>query len=272
MDLNSKKVVELKEIAKTRGAKIPPKTIKSGIIDILVESGIKNIGTDSPKKSKSKPKTNTNTNTDAEAETETKTKAPHLHKLNKKLEMAFVITTYKDKLAKFTEETEDEEILELLADDIDNFIENKFFKPDDSDKCLKTEDYKKYVNEYGGIEALVEYTSKTKDSSIYKMNLDDLYRTLAVFLYKKDTVDRKKTETTKLLVNKIKKHILSKDKEKKTPAKKASAKKAPVKKPKSKAEKKANDSDEEDEEDEVDDNESEEEIEEIEEEEDSDNE
>jgi hypothetical protein len=125
-------------------------------------------------------------------ETAKKPPKPRFKKLSKKLLESVELDNYKEMLRKFTEVSIEKDTTTLFKDDIEKFIKSK---------DLTHEDYKKYVDSYGAIKAVVEYMASKEDASLKKMSEKKIYKTLAAFIYQND-----KTVTDEL-VSKVKKVV-----------------------------------------------------------------
>jgi len=167
-----------------------------------------------------------------EVDTKDVVKKPKFDKLNKKLEIYIDLEKYKSDIAKFPEDVSDEDILKLIEEDIKDFI-----KID----TLALIDFKKYVDAFDSINVLVEYLKHSK-KSVEKLSSDEVYKVLATYQYKKDTV------VSELAVKKIKKAVNALYKAKKTEENKAAkALAAAASKGKKKDESESEDSDSDDE-------------------------
>lgn len=226
-DLSSMKKSDLGAMCKARNLKNYSKLKKDDMIAMLVEAGVKNVPAE---KSKSGTKKGSAATSNAK---------PRFVNLATKLEKFVDLEKYRATIANYTEETSDEEILELLKDDITEFI---------SSDDVEAEDYAKYIDKYGGVKAAYEYAVANPKSKIEKLTLEEYYKKLAVFVYGTDS------DVTKNLIKKVRKLVVSinKEKEKKEAATKKPATKKSSKKSKDESddEKKASDDEEEEEEEE----------------------
>jgi hypothetical protein len=162
MDLSKLSKINLQSMCKEREIKGYSKLKKEDLITMLVKHGVENTPDipDTKESSLKKPR-------------EVK---PRMEKLSKKLEKSLSVDDYKTELDKLTEESEDKDILVLIQDKVDEFI---------TSEELTAADFKKYVDEYGVMDALVEYL--VIQPKVSKLTADEIYNKLAVFLYKKDT-------------------------------------------------------------------------------------
>lgn len=207
MDLSKLSKTILHGMCKEHEIKGYSKLKKEDLIALLVKHGVENVADTKSESSPKKPR-------------EVK---PRMEKISKKLEKSLSGDDYKDDLSKLTEESTDQDILALVKDKVDEFI---------TSEELTAADFKKYVDEYGVMDALVEYL--VVEPKITKLTADEIYYKLAVFLYKKDT------SITDSLIKKFRKYIAAMNKAEKTAiAAKAAAvekegKPSKVAKPKSK--------------------------------------
>ena len=191
MDLTNMKKADLMKQCKEQGIKNYSKLKKDDLIAVLEEIGIKNIHVEAPKKEKKETSKKT-------------TSKPRLDKLSKKLEKFSTMDSYKNEISQFNEDVADEDLLDIVTESMKNFIISD---------SVTSIDYNKYVNSYGAIKALVEYTKSPEYKDITSLDEDKLYETLAKFIYYKDT------EITGTLYKKIRKLIAVNNKVKK-PSKK----------------------------------------------------
>lgn len=180
MDLSKQKKEYLLNLCKTNGVKGYSKLKKEELIIKLVEAGVENV-TDVPVISVEKEKTKIITK-------------PRIEKLNKKLEKYISCEDYKESLFALTEDVSDDTLLELIKEKTDAFIISD---------TVTSIDYKKYVDDYGVMKAVVELLVKTPKTALAKMSGEQIYSALALFLYEKDT------DVFEIVLKKLKKFTLT---------------------------------------------------------------
>lgn len=145
------------------------------------------------KKAKAKSQVKTKKEIDATPKVASTAK-PRVEKMNKKLERSIVPETYKEQLIKFTEATSDAELYSFLEKDILAFIKSD---------TITASDYKKYVDEKHLMTVFVEYIATKPDAKLVGLSEDDIYKKLAVFMYKKDVL------VYEVAIKKVRKYIIA---------------------------------------------------------------
>ena len=181
MDLTNMKKADLMKQCKEQGIKGYSKMKKDELISTLEESGITNTYVEAPKKEKKETVKKANS-------------SPRLDKLSKKLERFSTLDLYKNELNKFDENVADEELLDLVTESMKSFIIS-----DSVDHA----DYKKYVNTYGPIKALVDYNATPDSEDLASSTEEQIYKTLATHIYYNSD-----PEITNTLYKKIRKLIV----------------------------------------------------------------
>lgn len=171
MDLSKQKKEYLLELCKTNKLTGYSKLKKDMLIDKLVAAGVENIAY-IPTALELSEKAST------AKVTKPRELKPRLDKLNKKLEKYISGDDYKESLLKMGENIEDQSILDLLKDKTDAFI---------TSDTLSDVDYKKYTDEYGVMNALVEYLGKMPKTNLTVMSQEQIYKMLAIYRYQNDT-------------------------------------------------------------------------------------
>ncbi len=203
MDLTKKKKSDLTAMCKERKLKDYSKLKKEELIELLVKDGVKHVVEEKPKKEK-----------------EESEKKPRFEGLEKKLASYIDLSKYKEEILKLDVNAPDKEFVNLFKDEYADFLESR-----------EEEDYKRYVDKYGGVKAIVEYLTLPKHEKISKLSVEELYKVLALYVFGKDTA------VYSVLLKKARKVITDaekaekKEKEKKEKEAKAkSSPKKPVKK------------------------------------------
>lgn len=185
MDLSKQKKEYLLGMCKTKNIKGYSKLKKEELIEALVNAGIQNVPevavtkVKSPK-TPSKASSSVSTPEAAESADESspeikKVSKLRIEKLSKKLEKSIVCDTYKDRLTKYTE-IDDESALIFVKDVSVSFMTS-----------VTCDDYKKYVDTYGVVNALVGLLKESPTTDLTGTS-DDIYEALAEFVYKSDTL------------------------------------------------------------------------------------
>lgn len=193
MDLTNMKKADLMKQCKEQGIKGYSKMKKDELISALEESGIKNTYVEAPKKEKKETVKRATTTT-------------RLDKLSKKVEKFSTLDRYKNELNKFDENATDEDLLDIVTESMKSFIIS-----DSVDHV----DYKKYVNTYGPIKALVDYNASPDAEDLKACSEEQIYKTLATYIYYNSD-----PEITSTLYKKIRKLIAANNKAAKKPSKK----------------------------------------------------
>jgi hypothetical protein len=106
---------------------------------------------------------------------------PKSEKLFKKLEKSLTCDSIKKELkelGKLEKDITDDSILELVKSKTANFIKSSTLTP---------EDFKRYVDDYGVIKIIIEFVKTTPTFNFKEVTEEQLYNTLAVFLFEKDS-------------------------------------------------------------------------------------
>lgn len=191
MNLENLRKPDLIKICLFHGVKGYSKLNKKQIIEKLLANNVNDTVTDEELKDMS---TELNAREIKEAEElAKKPPKPRFKKLSKKLLESINLDEYKETLRKFNDMSIEEETTELFKEDIEKFIKSK---------DLTSEDYKKYVDSYGTVKAVVEYLASKSDASLNKMTEKKIYKTLATFIYQNDKTVKDE------LVNKVRKVVI----------------------------------------------------------------
>lgn len=191
MNLENLRKPDLIKICLFHGIKGYSKLNKKQIVEKLLENNVNDRVTDEELKDMS---TELNAREIREAEELAKNPAkPRFKKLSKKLLESINLDEYKETLRKFNDMSIEEETTELFKDDIEKFIKSK---------DLTSEDYKKYVDSYGTVKAVVEYLASKSDATLNKMTEKKIYKTLATFIYQNDKTVKDE------LINKVRKVVI----------------------------------------------------------------
>lgn len=183
-DMKAMKKNELMELCKTKGLKNYSKRKKDEVIALLEGIGMKNVP---------KPLSDL---TKKVMEDNAKKRAARAVALNIKLEKNIDMAPYKKQIASLTKDTTDETIMEMLQEKVDEFIQSDVV--DNGDRV-------RYLHKYGPFKAYLEYMTANPKTKFEKMEEEEIYRTLSIFIYKTDMSNKVN------LIKKVRRTIKEKD-------------------------------------------------------------